>query len=92
MGVDCISPARHSAFSTPVELLEFVATLRQLYGGKPTGFKLCIGHPCEFLAICKAMLQTGITPNSSSSTAQRAAPVQPLWNLSTTSACPYATA
>jgi len=63
MGVDCISPARHSAFSTPVELLEFVATLRQLSGGKPTGFKLCIGHPWEFLAICKAMLQTGITPD-----------------------------
>ncbi len=62
-GVDCISPPRHRAFSTPVELLEFVATLRRLSGGKPTGFKLCIGHPWEFLGICKAMLQTGITPD-----------------------------
>ncbi len=63
VGVDCISPPRHRAFSTPVELLEFVAMLRQLSGGKPTGFKLCIGHPWEFMAICKAMLQTGITPD-----------------------------
>ncbi|MGE4109284.1 MAG: FMN-binding glutamate synthase family protein [Burkholderiales bacterium] len=63
LGVDCISPPRHRAFSTPVELLHFVATLRQLSGGKPTGFKLCIGHPWEFLAICKAMLQTGIKPD-----------------------------
>ncbi len=63
MGVDCISPSRHRAFSTPVELLEFVAILRQLSGGKPTGFKLCIGHPWEFLAICKAMLQSGIKPD-----------------------------
>lgn len=63
MGVDCISPPRHCAFSTPIELLEFVATLRQLSGGKPTGFKLCIGHPWEFLAICKAMMQTGIKPD-----------------------------
>ncbi len=63
MGVDCISPPRHRAFSSPVELLEFVAILRQLSGGKPTGFKLCIGHPWEFLAICKAMVQTGIKPD-----------------------------
>jgi len=63
MGVDCISPARHSAFSTPVELLEFIARMRRLSGDKPTGFKLCIGHQWEFLAICKAMLATGITPD-----------------------------
>ena len=62
-GVDCISPPRHSAFSTPVEMMEFVAKLRELSGGKPTGFKLCIGHPWEFMAICKAMLKTGITPD-----------------------------
>jgi glutamate synthase domain-containing protein 2 len=62
-GRDCISPARHSAFSTPAGLLEFVATLRRLSGGKPAGFKLCIGHPWEFLAICKAMKETGITPD-----------------------------
>ena len=63
MGVDCVSPARHSAFSTPVGLLEFIARMRDLSGGKPTGFKLCIGHQWEFMAICKAMLATGITPD-----------------------------
>ncbi len=62
-GIDCVSPAGHNAFSTPIELLEFVAKLRGLSGGKPTGFKLCIGHPWEFLCICKAMLETGITPD-----------------------------
>ena len=63
IGVDCISPARHSAFRTPVELLQFVERLRELSGGKPTGFKLCIGHPWEWFAICKAMLQTDIVPD-----------------------------
>ena len=55
MGVDCVSPARHSAFSTPLGLLEFVARLRALSGGKPTGFKLAIGHPWEWFGIAKAM-------------------------------------
>ena len=63
MGVDCVSPAAHSSFSTPIGLLEFVAKMRELSGGKPAGFKLCIGHPWEFMAICKAMLETGITPD-----------------------------
>ena len=63
MGVDCVSPASHSVFSTPVGLLEFLAHLRELSGGKPVGFKLCIGHPWEFMAICKAMLKTGIVPD-----------------------------
>jgi glutamate synthase domain-containing protein 2 len=63
MGVDCVSPARHSAFDTPIGLLQFVDRLRTLSGGKPTGFKLCIGHPWEWFAICKAMLQTGILPD-----------------------------
>ena len=63
MGQDCISPARHSAFATPIELMQFIASLRSLSGGKPTGFKLCIGHPWEFLAVVKAMLKTGITPD-----------------------------
>jgi glutamate synthase domain-containing protein 2 len=62
-GVDCISPSRHSAFSTPVELMEFIGRMRALSGGKPAGFKLCIGHEWEFLAICKAMLETGIYPD-----------------------------
>jgi glutamate synthase domain-containing protein 2 len=63
MGQDCISPARHSAFSTPAELMAFIAKLRQLSGNKPVGFKLCVGHEWEFLAICKAMLKTGIYPD-----------------------------
>ena len=61
--VDCISPNSHSSFSTPVGLLEFTAQLRDLSGGKPAGFKLCIGHPWEFLAICKAMLETSLYPD-----------------------------
>ncbi len=62
-GVDCISPARHSAFSTPIEMMQFIAKMRELSGGKPAGFKLCVGHPWEFLAVCKAMLETGIYPD-----------------------------
>ncbi|HSB22101.1 MAG TPA: FMN-binding glutamate synthase family protein [Burkholderiaceae bacterium] len=61
--VDCISPAQHSAFGSPVEMMLFIDRLRELSGGKPTGFKLCIGHPWEWLAICKAMLETGVTPD-----------------------------
>ncbi len=63
MGQDCNSPPMHSCFSTPIELMEFIARMRALSGGKPAGFKLCIGHPWEFMAICKAMLATGITPD-----------------------------
>ena len=62
-GVDCTSPSSHSAFSTPVELMHFIEKLRTLSGGKPTGFKLCIGHPWEWFAMVKAMLVTGITPD-----------------------------
>jgi len=62
-GVDCVSPARHSAFSTPRGLLEFVAELRLLSGGKPTGFKLAIGHPWEWFGIAKAMHETGLIPD-----------------------------
>ena len=63
MGQDVNSPPAHTAFSTPVELLQFLAKLRKLSGGKPVGFKLCIGKRREFIAICKAMLKTGITPD-----------------------------
>lgn len=63
VGTDCVSPARHSAFSTPRGLLEFVAELRELSGGKPTGFKLAIGHPWEWFGIAKAMHETGILPD-----------------------------
>ncbi|WP_241127269.1 FMN-binding glutamate synthase family protein [Novosphingobium terrae] len=61
MGEDCVSPPRHSAFSTPRELVEFAAKLRELSGGKPVGIKLCVGLPHELFAIAKAMLATGIT-------------------------------
>ena len=63
MGEDCISPATHRAFSTPLEMMKFINEMRRLSGGKPAGFKMCIGHPWEFLAICKAMLQSGIYPD-----------------------------
>jgi glutamate synthase domain-containing protein 2 len=63
LGRDILSPPAHTAFSTPSELMQFIANLRQLSGGKPVGFKLCVGKRREFLAICKAMLQTGITPD-----------------------------
>ncbi len=63
VGVDCVSPASHSAFGTPVAMLQFIARLRELSGGKPVGFKLCIGHPWEWFGMVKAMLATGITPD-----------------------------
>jgi len=63
MGADVVSPPAHTAFSTPKELLEFVSQLRGLSGGKPVGFKLCIGAREEFLAICKAMLEEQVFPD-----------------------------
>ena len=63
MGEDVLSPPRHTAFACPRTLLEYVATLRELSGGKPIGFKLCVGRKREFLAICKAMLETQIEPD-----------------------------
>lgn len=63
VGVDCVSPAAHSSFSTPTELLQFVQTLRDMSEGKPVGFKLCIGHPWEWFGIAKAMISTGILPD-----------------------------
>ena len=63
MGKSVNSPPGHSAFSTPIELLMFIERLRELSGGKPVGFKLCVGKPREFMAVCKAMVKTGITPD-----------------------------
>ena len=63
VGQDVLSPPGHAEFSTPIEMLEFIARLRDLSGGKPVGFKLCVGKRREFLAVCKAMHQTGITPD-----------------------------
>jgi glutamate synthase domain-containing protein 2 len=62
-GEDCISPSCHTAFSTPIEMMRLIGEMRRLSGGKPAGFKLCVGQPWEFLAICKAMLETGIFPD-----------------------------
>jgi glutamate synthase domain-containing protein 2 len=63
MGVDCVSPAQHSEFTTPIGLLQFVARLREASGGKPTGFKLAIGHAWEWFGIAKAMHESGILPD-----------------------------
>lgn len=62
-GEDCLSPANHPEFNSPRTLLNFVVRLRRLCGGKPVGFKLCVGRKSEFLGICKAMLETGILPD-----------------------------
>ena len=63
VGQDCVSPAAHSSFSTPLEMMAFIQQLRTLSEGKPVGFKLCIGHPWEWFAIVKAMLESGIQPD-----------------------------
>jgi glutamate synthase domain-containing protein 2 len=63
VGEDCVSPPGHSAFSTPLEMIQFIAELRRLSGGKPVGFKFALGHPWEFFGICKAMLETGDGPD-----------------------------
>ncbi len=60
MGQDVVSPPGHSAFTSPLEMVEFIEDLRNLSGGKPVGFKLCIGHRSEFIAICKAMVSKEI--------------------------------
>ena len=62
-GTEILSPPYHSAFKTPMELCQLIGQMRDLSGGKPVGFKLCVGHKSEFLAICKAMIQTGIKPD-----------------------------
>ncbi len=63
MGQDCISPPGHSAFFTPIELMEFIDQLRQFSGSKPVDFKLCIGHRREFMCLVKAMLAADIYPD-----------------------------
>lgn len=63
MGQDVDSPPAHTAFSTPIELCQYIQQLRELSGGKPIGFKFCVGNRTEFLSVCKAMLKTGITPD-----------------------------
>ncbi len=60
---EVLSPPAHTAFSTPLELLQLIGRMREAGGGKPIGFKLCIGSKKEFIAICKAMIQCGIKPD-----------------------------
>jgi len=60
---DCVSPVRHSEFSTPIELMGFIARLRELSAGKPIGLKMCVGHRYEFMGLAKAMIETGIAPD-----------------------------
>ena len=62
-GKTVVSPPSHNRFDSPAGLCDFIAQLRELSGGKPVGFKLCIGSRSEFLGICKAMVETGITPD-----------------------------
>jgi glutamate synthase domain-containing protein 2 len=62
-GEKCISPSSHSAFGTPRELVRFIAEMRELAGGKPTGMKLCVGARYQLLAVCKAMVEENITPD-----------------------------
>ena len=63
VGQTCASPPYHTAFSTPIEMMEFIADLREGANGKPVGFKLCMGHGWQFMSLAKAMLKTGITPD-----------------------------
>ncbi len=62
-GTQVDSPPTHKAFSTPIEMMNFVQQLRELSGGKPIGFKLCVGRESEFFAVCKAIVTTGIIPD-----------------------------
>lgn len=63
MGEDCLSPSHHRAFSTPIGMMEFVARMRDLAGGKPVGIKLAVGDPHDWMSVCHAMVETGIVPD-----------------------------
>ena len=63
VGVTVASPPSHSAFKGPRGLVEFLTELRELAEGKPVGFKICVGQRPQFLAILKAMLETGLGPD-----------------------------
>ena len=62
-GTQVDSPPTHTAFSNPLEMMEFISELRDLCGAKPVGFKLCVGRKSEFVGLCKAMIETGIKPD-----------------------------
>lgn len=84
---DCVSPASHSAFTTPTEMMHFIQSLRELSNGKPVGFKLCIGQPWQFMSIVKAMLETKIVPDfivvDGSEGGTGAAPIELIDNMGT---------
>jgi glutamate synthase domain-containing protein 2 len=87
IGQTVISPPAHRVFNTPVGLIEFVARMRELANGKPVGFKLCVGHRRDVLAICKAMLEIGTAPDfiivDGSEGGTGAAPLEFLDNIGT---------
>jgi glutamate synthase domain-containing protein 2 len=87
IGKTVVSPPAHSAFTIPTEFVAFIATLRELSGGKPVGFKLCVGARSEFLSICKAILATGIAPDFVIVDGGEAARVRRRRSSRTTSAC-----
>ena len=62
-GTTVLSPPWHTAFTDSAGLLRFVDQLRELSGGKPVGFKLCIGKAEEFVEICEQMSATGRMPD-----------------------------
>ena len=84
---DCVSPSAHPAFSTPIEMMEFIQQLRDLSGDKPVGFKLCLGQPWQFMSIVKAMLHTKIIPDfivvDGSEGGTGAAPIELIDNIGT---------
>ncbi|GAB3555772.1 FMN-binding glutamate synthase family protein [Spelaeicoccus albus] len=62
-GQKCVSPPGHKVFHTPTELIEFIARMREMSGGKPAGFKLCVSSRRHVLAMCKAMIEVGTAPD-----------------------------
>lgn len=63
VGTDVLSPPYHKAFSTPRGLIQLITKMQNLSGGKPIGFKLCIGRKSEFIGICKVMIELDRYPD-----------------------------
>ncbi len=62
-GTDVLSPPYHTAFKDTDGLIKFIDHMRKISGGKPTGFKLCIGKKSDFINICQSMYKLGIYPD-----------------------------
>lgn len=56
-GTEVHSPESHGMFDTPKGLLTLLKEMKARSGGKPVGFKLCVGQRHEFIALCKAMVE-----------------------------------